>query len=139
MNKKAILAVLVVALVGIGALVVRLGADTGWDMATRIERGTYGSMSKVTADTTKGTAIFSATRSRPDGFCRNVSSYTIYIGTSPTTRTSLHENEAYGLPVYSKEIFKLDGQFTGAIYATCESAASSCELRCLSALTYDNR
>ena len=126
-----------------GALVVALAAifqepakaDTGSEGATRIERGSYAAMRKVAVSSTTGTALWSASRKRPDGLCYNNSSTTIWVGTvTATMNGKLHSNITEGFPLLSSSTFRLDGSFTGALAATCDVEVTACELRCLDGL-----
>ena len=138
MGKREVLALwAIVGLFAVGIIGPAI-ADTGADLATRIERGTYLAVRKVTADTVKGTALFESSNLRPDGMCRNVSGYTVYVGTVSANEggASTHSNEVNGFPVLHNETFRLNGGYRGALYATCNSATASCELRCLDGLVY---
>jgi hypothetical protein len=96
------------------------------------ERGTYANVRNVAVSSVTGTAFFSGSNLRLDGTCRNNSAFTLWVGTvSATINNALHTNIAQGFPVLSSETFKLDGQFRGTMYATCEAAVAACNLRCV--------
>ena len=110
-------------------------ADTGWDNAARIERGSYIAMRKVVGSSTTATALFAASTKRPDGICRVNGSYTVWIGTATGTITAFqHPNILLGFPVLSSETFKLDGSMSDDLYVTCDSGVSTCDVRCLDGL-----
>ena len=110
-------------------------ADTGHEGATRVERGSYGSMRKVAVSSTTGTNIWTASVKRPDGLCFNNTASTIWIGTvTATVNGALHSNIVEGFPLLSSATFRLDGSFTGTLAATCEVGTAACELRCLDGL-----
>lgn len=110
-------------------------ADTGHEGATRIERGSYNDIRKVSVSSTSGTELFPATVKRPDSLCRNNSGFSIYLGTTPGSQHgTTHMNIVNGFPVLSSETFRLDGSHTGVIYATAQEGQSSLDVRCLDGL-----
>jgi hypothetical protein len=111
-------------------------ADTGWQSATRKALGSYINVRLVTLSSTTGTALFDATHLRPDGMCRVNDANTVWIGTvAATVNSEEHYNIVNGFPILSSETFKLNGSMTGAIYGTCGTGVSSCELRCIDGLS----
>jgi hypothetical protein len=105
-------------------------ADTGREGATRIERGSYPESRVVTIVDSAATLFMPPSVSRPDSLCKNFSSYTVYIG-SNAAGTSLAD---IGLPVGASEYFRLDGSFTGSMYAIAEAGATNVKMRCLDTL-----
>lgn len=107
-------------------------ADTGRENATRIERGETLTLNNVSVSSTTGAAIFAASFKRPDGLCFNNTSTTVWVGSvTATIDRQVHTNIIQGIPVLSSTTFKIDGQFTGPIYATCNDGVAACEMRCL--------
>lgn len=107
-------------------------ADTGYEGATRIERGSYVATRVVNVSSSTATEILPATFKRPDSICKNVSAYTIYLGSAAAgvTLTDI------GLPLGASEYFKIDGSMTGAIYglAGAGAATSAVKFVCLDGL-----
>ena len=101
-------------------------ADTGWEGATRIERGSYISTKRVEFTDSAATVFLSATVKRPDGICKNYSAYTVFIG-SAAAGTSLRD---IGLPVGASEYFKIDGSYTGEMSVIAEAGGSG-SMACL--------
>lgn len=101
----------------------RLKADSGWENATRIERGSYPSPTQFTVTTAANVLIADVDTKRPDLTCRNYSAYTLFIGTNTagTTMTST------GFPVLANEPFQLDA-YTGQVYAL--ASGGSVDVRC---------
>ncbi len=144
MNMDKILRVgILFALVGAGVTMLgqqrALMADTGWDQATRQERGSYAAPRSINISSYTGTAIFSSSVKRPDGMCRNNSAFTIWIGTDVNAGYLVGDagaNIRNGLPILSSETFSLGGQFTGTMAATADNAAggAAVNVRCLDGL-----
>ena len=107
-------------------------ADTGWEGATRIERGSYVQTRSVTVSSFTATELIPASFSRPDSICKNVSSYTIYLGSAAAGVTLT----AIGLPLGASEYFKLDGSMTGSLYGLAGAGSASGEVKfiCLDGL-----
>lgn len=108
-----------------------LYADTGHEGAVRKEIGSYINVRRVTLSSTTGTALWSADTKRPDGTCRAVGGYSIWIGTVSSTIQANHTNITEGFPVFSSETFKLDGSMTGVVYGTADTGVSSVDVRCV--------
>ena len=110
-------------------------ADTGHEGATRKEIGSYPEMYKYTGSSVAGTAYFSATTKRPDGFCYNNTGTDVWVGSVTATQRGsasfLHDNINVGFPWKSSTTWSLEGSFTGAWYFTCAPTVSTCEVRCL--------
>lgn len=137
--KKANLLGLAMCLGGflLGALspVGKAVADTGAEGATRIERGSYGDVRKVSVSSVAGTALWDASVKRPDSLCKNYSGSTLFIGTVTTTQdNTVHSNILNGFPVAASDTFKLDGSFTGVLYGTADVEVASIDVRCLDGL-----
>lgn len=110
-------------------------ADTGSEGATRTERGSYVETRVLTVSSTTGTSLFAANTKRPDGMCFNNSAFTLYLGTtSATTENAKHENIRIGFPVTSSSTFRLDGSFTGGLFATADDKVASIEVKCIDGL-----
>ena len=109
-----------------------LMADSGVEAATRREVGSFLDARRVTLSSTTGTALFPASTKRPDGTCRAMGGYVIWVGTvSATVNGTSHTNITEGFPVYSSETFKLDGSLSGVVYGTADTGVSSVDVRCL--------
>lgn len=109
-----------------------LYADTGHEGATRKEIGSYVNVRSVTLSSTTGTALWDADTKRPDGTCRALGGFAIWVGTvSATVNGQAHTNIANGFPVFSSETFKLDGSMTGVVYGTADTGVSSVDVRCV--------
>ncbi len=104
-------------------------ADTGHEGATRIERGSYIQSRAVAISSFTPTEFMPATVKRPDSLCKNVSAYTIHIGSAAAGVTL----RTIGLPIGASEYFRIDGSMTGAISALGADGISSdaIEIRCL--------
>lgn len=121
-----------IVLVGIGFVLIgslgdykKLSADTGFGSATRVERGSSVVVQSISLSSTTGTTIWAASIMRPDGILFNNSNYTIWIGTDSLTYNGVaHPNITNGFPVLSSGTFRLDGQMTGAVYATLDTQAA---------------
>lgn len=110
-------------------------ADSGYEAATRVERGAYIDIAKVTGSSVAGTAFIAANTKRPDGLYFNNTASTVWIGTTSATMLAVeHSNITNGMPWLSSSTFKLDGQMVGALYFTCNIAVSACEVRKLEGL-----
>lgn len=136
--KKSTQLMFAIALNGIVAFIIGscfyldVRADTGVGGATRIERGTSLDARNVSPSSTTGTTLFSASIVRPDGMCFNNTSTIVWIGTvSATIDRQTHTNILQGAPILASSTFKLDGQLTGAVYATCDVGVAACNMRCL--------
>lgn len=123
--KKIILTFMAVVVAGIFAGITV--ADTGYEGATRIERGSYVQSRAVAISSSSATLFLPPSKSRPDSLCKNYSAYTVFIG-SNVAGTYL---ATIGLPVGASEYFKLDGSMTGPVYALGEGGSSGVEIRCL--------
>lgn len=115
-------------------VVVSLGspikADTGMDMATRKELGSYAETGSVAGSSTTGTEFAASGNRRPDGMYFNNSVGTIWIGTVTATRNNqTHDNISGGFPILSSATFSLGGQFRGSIAFTCDIGVTACQVR----------
>lgn len=104
-----------------------VSADSGYEGATRIERGRYVQSRVVSISSFTATAFVPATVSRPDSICKNVSSFVVYVGSAAASDTL----NVIGLPLGASEYLKLDGSFTGAMYATSAPGTSGVKIVCL--------
>lgn len=109
-----------------------VSADTGHEGATRIERGSYVQTRVVSISSFTATEFIPASVKRPDSICKNVSAYTIHIG-SAATGVILRD---IGLPIGASEYFKIDGSLTGPVHALGADgvAATAVQVRCLDGL-----
>jgi len=115
-----------------GAFVGISPADTGHEGATRIERGSYVQTRAISISSSVATEFIPASFSRPDSLCKNVSAYTVHIG-SAASGTVLRD---IGLPIGASEYFRIDGSMTGSIHALGADgiATSAIQIRCLDGL-----
>lgn len=121
---------LMTGLVVIAAISSSPKADTGMDMATRKELGSYAETAKVAGSSTTGTEFIAAGNRRPDGMYFNNSATTIWIGTTTATRNNqLHDNIQIGFPILSSATFSLNGAFRGSTAFTCDQEVAQCEVR----------
>src|SRR3990167_1978561 len=112
-----------------------LKADTGWDQAARIERGSYIAIRSISISSNTGTELFSDSVKRPDGLCFNNTAATIWIGTTSATLENVeHSNITNGFPLLSSSTFKLDGSMSGTVYATGGIGQSAQNVRCIDGL-----
>lgn len=127
---KNILYALLVGLVIVAGNRTPTQADTGMDMATRKELGSYAETGRVYGSSTAGTEFAAAGNRRPDAMYFNNTASTIWIGTVTATRNNQHhDNILIGFPILSSATFSLNGQFRGAIVFTCDAGISKCEVR----------
>ena len=107
-------------------------ADSGHEGATRIERGSYVQSRNVAISSFTPTEFIADSVKRPDSICKNVSAYTIHIG-SAASGIILRD---IGLPIGASEYFKIEGSMTGSISALGADAiaSSAINIRCLDGL-----
>ena len=130
MNKNK-LTVILTGLCFIALCVIQVIADTGHEGATRKEIGSFITVRKVTISSTTGTELWGASVSRPDSFCFNNSTGTIFVSSNSfAMHGETHTNVMEGMPVLSSTTIALDGSMTGAAYATCGDMGV-CFMRCL--------
>src|SRR3990167_5537432 len=118
------------AIAAIGFTIVN--ANTGWEGATRIERGRYVESRSVAIDTFTATGVIFPSNKRPASLCKNFSSYTIYIGSGVAGISSYLTT--IGLPIGASEYFKVDGSYTGTINTTAEAGATNVKIKSLDGL-----
>ena len=107
-------------------------ADTGWEDAARIERGSYIETRLVTISTYAATEFMPASKKRPDSLCKNFSSFTIYLGSAAAGITLA--GDSMGLPIGTSEYFRIDGSMTGSISAIAEPSGTNVKIICLDGL-----
>ena len=121
------------ALLNICALKANASFGSGWEGATRKAISEQDlAVRRITASSTTGTAIWAASKTRPDGVCFNNSAYTVWIGTASGSYFAVeHPNITNGFPILSSGTFNLDGSMLGAAYVTSGVGVATADIRCL--------
>lgn len=99
-------------------------ADTGFEGATRIEKGSYSQTRSITMANNAPTVIAAASVKRPDILCFNNSAYTLWLSTGAAGTTAVN----MGVPVLSSATFNL-GAFTGPVSGTLDASGVG-DVRC---------
>ena len=135
MTKAEKIFLVVVGLCICADIIGKTWADSGYEAATRIERGSYIDIRVVSVSSTTGATLMSASVKRPDSICYNNSASTVFIGTTSATMDAVtHSNITNGFPITSSATFKLDGSMSGNVYATADIGVASVNVRCIDGL-----